>query len=377
MVEITLKIGEEEKHWKVQNPKVDEILKRIPTDKISEYLEMYILIGDTVLNYASIQTSEETIEKYFGGLIKELTDKVKEIAELREKVEEGISEDLPKVIKEKIESEMKIKLVELKSQVDSLKEVKDNIPDTIKAQLNEYIAKLEDAVSNIKTSSGELSQFIGKYRGSKERGEIGEDFVYNFLVDSFKDDSFVDVSEQGNYSDIKVQSPYIVDILTEVKNYKNPVPVDQVQKFWNDLDTHNISVGCFISLGTRIQGGIGDYKIESNSNKLGIFMNVGQFTGQNGMLDGIKLAYFITRKFAQHIKEVERERIEEGVLRQKINAIFKELSYLESRLDELKQVREKLGNIEKTAKECIKSIDDFYGDTLDRIGIIMREKEDN
>ncbi len=37
-------------------------LKRLPDNKILEYIEMHILIGDTVLNYAS---SEKTLQKYF------------------------------------------------------------------------------------------------------------------------------------------------------------------------------------------------------------------------------------------------------------------------------------------------------------------------
>ena len=37
-------------------------LKRLPDNKILKHVEIHILIGDTVLNYAS---SEETLQKYF------------------------------------------------------------------------------------------------------------------------------------------------------------------------------------------------------------------------------------------------------------------------------------------------------------------------
>ena len=76
MVEIALKINGKEKQWKIQNPKVEDILRRIPVNKIPEYVEMYILVGDTVLNYAMIQTSEETLERYFGNVIQGLTEQV-------------------------------------------------------------------------------------------------------------------------------------------------------------------------------------------------------------------------------------------------------------------------------------------------------------
>lgn len=377
MVEIILKINGEEKRWKIQNPKVEDILRRIPANKIPEYVEMYILVGDTVLNYATIQTSEETLERYFGNVIQGLTEQVDEIARLKEKVEKEISENLPGIIKEKIESEIREKLTELRGQIEALKDIKDGLPDTVKAQLGEYIGKLEEAISNVKTSSDVLSEFIGKYRGTKERGEIGEEFVYKILVDNFKEDLFEDVSEQGNYSDIKAYSSDMVDVLIEVKNYKNPVPASQVQKFWEDLESHDINIGCFISLGTRIQGGIGEYKIVSNGNKLGIFMNVGQFIGQNGMEDGIKLAYFITKKFAQYYKQVEMERIEEGALRQKIESIFSEMDNLKLQLEKFRQIGDDLRKIERIVTKSISSIEELYRESINRIEIIMKEKEES
>ena len=374
MVEITIKIEKEERSWYVENPKVVEILKRIPLSKIPEYLEMYILLGDTVLKYASIQTSEEAIEKYFGGLMKGLTEKVEEITELRVKLEKEITENLPAAIKERIEKELKEKLTELKGQIESLKNIKDKLPDTVKAQLGEYIGKLEEAASNVKTGSEALSQFIGKYKGAKDKGKIGEDFVYNTLVDNFKDDSFEDVSEQANYSDIKAQSDEMVDILIEVKNYMNPVPSLEVQKFWKDLEVQDINIGCFISLGTRIQGGIGHYKIEKKGKRLGIFMNVGQFAGPNGMEDGVKLAYSIARKFAQYVKKMEREKAEEGVLRQIIDSVFKEIEYLNEKLEIFKDLKAKLEKIEKITKDTLVSIDVLYREFSNRLEAIMNKR---
>jgi len=272
---------------------------------------------------------------------------------------------------------MKEKIAELEGQIEALKDIKDNLPDTVKAQLGEYIGKLEEAINNVKESSDILSEFIGKYKGTKEKGEIGEEFVYKILVDSFKEDTFEDVSERGNYSDIKASSSDMVDVLIEVKNYKNPVQANQVHKFWRDLESHDIDIGCFISLGTRIQGGIGEYKIVSNSNKLGIFMNVDQFIGQNGMEDGIKLAYFITKKFAQYYKQIEMKRIEEGMLRQKIESILSEMNYLKSQLESLRHISDDLRKIEKIAKDSINSIDELYRESLIRIEKIMNMKEES
>ena len=112
----------------------------------------------------------------------------------------------------------------------------------------------------------------------------------------------------------------------------------------------------------------------TNGNKLGIFMNVGQFIGQNGMEDGVKLAYFIAKKFAQYYRQVERERIEEGALRQKIENIFTEMTHLKSQLEKLKEIRDKIRKIKETAQESVTSIDELYREFKYRIEKIITDK---
>jgi hypothetical protein len=67
---------------------------------------MCILVGDTVLSYASIQTSEKTLEKYFGEIMKNLQSKADSIGELNKKIEDEIVKNLPLIIRDTIESRM-------------------------------------------------------------------------------------------------------------------------------------------------------------------------------------------------------------------------------------------------------------------------------
>jgi hypothetical protein len=354
MIEIIIKINGREIKWIVENLNVKSILEKLPKEKLPEYIEMYILVGDTVLSYASIQTSEETLQKYFGDIVKNLTENANSIAELRNRIDKEISENLPKTIKEKIELEMKEKLVELKGQIEALENINKNFPDTIKAQIGEYIGKLGEIANT-------LSEFAGRYKGAKGKGEIGEIVVYQTLVDNFKDDTFEDVSKQKNYSDIKASPKDGVDILIEIKNYKNNIPGEEVKKFWRDLDAHNINIGCFISLGTRIQG-IGDYNIINEGNKLGIFINAAQFAGRNGMEDGIKLGYFIAQRFAEYYKKKEIEKVGEEELRKKINSVLDKMQYLKSKVGKLNDIRGELEKIENIAREQKKHIDSLYSE---------------
>lgn len=371
MVKIKIDLKGEIKSCEIQNSRVEEILEKIPKGKLCDYFEMYILIGDTVINYASLQTSEETLEKYFGNVMNDLKRRIEEIATLKETVEKEISDNLPTVIKEKIEVEIKDKLTEFKGQVEALKTMKDNLPDKIKAQLGEYVKTLEALIETAGKSSEELTNIVGVYRGAPEKGKIGEDFVYITLTNNFKEDKFDDVSTQKNYADIKATSDDMLDLLIEVKNYQNPVPSDDVDKFWRDLEIHGVKVGCFISLGTHIRK-IGDFRIENNGDKIAIFMNAGQFLGRNGMEDAIKLAYFISKKFGQYLKRIESERAEEGILRQKIEYITVQISNLKNKLRGLEELRGKIGKIEKMAKESITFLDELYRDTINNIDAIMK-----
>jgi hypothetical protein len=71
-----------------------------------------------------VQTSEETLEKYFGTVRIELTQKVQGLEALRVKVDKALLENLPSLIKTQIEGVLKERITELKGAVNSLKDVK-------------------------------------------------------------------------------------------------------------------------------------------------------------------------------------------------------------------------------------------------------------
>ncbi|NVM54649.1 MAG: hypothetical protein HWN66_13170 [Candidatus Helarchaeota archaeon] len=340
-----VKKGEEEKKWHVKNPSVKIIIRKIPFNKIPEKLEAYILMGDTVMNYAAIQTSEETIEKWLGPHLQPITE-------------------LPEVINQK----MNLKLLELKVQIDALTEAKNNIvaqlPDTIKAQLGEQVGKLEECTNSI-------SSFAKKITKSQRMGELGEEFIMTTLVDEFNEISFALVRQVAQSTDIKAKNPDMIDCLIEVKNYTNTVPTTQVDKFWRDLDTQNVKIGCFISLWTRLAN-IGEYKIVTKGDKLGIFMNVSHFSGSSGIDSGIKLAFFITRQFARYLKKLELERMEESILRQRIKDIQTEMDKMEEELEKISNVQRNLTSIQKLAKECSETIEDIFNKLTEKITKIMK-----
>ncbi|NVM28577.1 MAG: hypothetical protein HWN65_07015 [Candidatus Helarchaeota archaeon] len=347
LIEMTVKIGEKEKKWLVENPNVEIILRKIPFDKIPEKLEAYILMGDTVVNYAAIQTSEETIDKYFRPLLETITE-------------------LPTTINQ----QLGLKLVELTAQIEVLKEVKDNLPENVKLQLGEPIGKLEACTTAI-------SEFAGKISGSQKRGELGEDFIMDTLLKEFKEITFDLVNKAARSTDIKAKSPDMIECLVEVKNYTDPVPTKEVNKFWRDLDEQNVKIGCFLSLWTGIRN-IGDCKIVTKGNKLGIFLNASHFSGSSGLNSGVELAFFIARQFARYFKKAEQERLEESILRQKIKGIQTEMEKMEEDLENFSKVEKidkKLKKIKELAEECSSSIEKLLENLKAKITKIMTIEE--
>lgn len=61
-----------EKTLKIQlslkDPQAIEIVKNLPKDKRDEIIEKFIILGNMVISYASISTSEETVESFFEPL---------------------------------------------------------------------------------------------------------------------------------------------------------------------------------------------------------------------------------------------------------------------------------------------------------------------
>lgn len=106
-VEISIKIDGELTEWNVQSQRVIEILRNTSRQRETKYLENCFEIGDAVLRHASVQTSEETLEKYFGSVRNELTQKLQGLEALRVKVDKALLENFPSLIKTQIEGVLK------------------------------------------------------------------------------------------------------------------------------------------------------------------------------------------------------------------------------------------------------------------------------
>ena len=346
MIRFTVERDGERIAWEASE-QVQEILGDIPREKMREQVELYLRIGHTVVRYASIQASEESLQDYF----------------------EEIAEDL----KSEVSREVQERLQKLRDEVQALKQINRRLPETIKGQLGEYAVKLEEMVKRLEDSASSFGEFLQKFRGPKPAGEIGEQFVLEVLQDYFPDDRFEAVgAKKRGEADIRASSEGMVDVLIEVKNRQQTIPTEEVERFRKDLKQRGLEVGCFISLRSPISN-LGNYRIESHGNRLVVFLNASAFAGRNGLADGVRLAYFVARQFARFRKEMAHRLAREEELHQKIARIREALQELSAELKKLEDIRASLHKAADAITETAHSVDEVRRQVMDRIARILNE----
>jgi hypothetical protein len=92
----------------------------------------------------------------------------------------------------------------------------------------------------------ELGEFLGKYKGSSNKGKYGEQQLGSIL------NSLYPTAEVTNTTGTKASGDFIMkrvdkpNVLFENKEYDYNIPKDEIAKFIRDIDTQNMS-GVFIS----------------------------------------------------------------------------------------------------------------------------------
>ena len=97
-----------------------------------------------------------------------------------------------------------------------------------------------------------VAKITGKANKSIHQGQIGENYVLNILKDAYPQ-AIIDLSvSDAHQADIHMNILDNPKIFIEVKNYTNTVPSKEVEKFKNDLERNNITLGLFLSFGEKI-----------------------------------------------------------------------------------------------------------------------------
>ena len=103
--------------------------------------------------------------------------------------------------------------------------------------------------------SNNLVQNITENKVSQNKGQVGENIVYEILLEKFKDYLIESTSKIPHSGDIQVTLPKSnVKIIVEVKNYNKTVDQGEIDKLKFDMKFNNINYGILVSLNSGIVG---------------------------------------------------------------------------------------------------------------------------
>jgi len=287
----------------LKDPRAIDVVKKLPEDKRDEIIENYILLGDTVVSYASIVTSEASLQKFFEPSLNDLC--------LLSKNFETILEDL-----------------------------KGRIPETLQASLSGIAQQLTGVAQSLEQSHANYTEMLSKIfptLAKTKRGTISSEMVLRELQESFREDKFEDVSSKARFTDIMAVPSFATEpILIENKDYTDPVGSDEVEKFWRDMEVRNATIGCFFSLRSSIRTVTSDFAIVPKGSRLGIFV-VNEEFNHRGHIFG----YIVARKILEMQKRVPSVKEEKYELIAKI---------LNNRLRDIRETAQDLEAVENAIK---------------------------
>jgi len=97
----------------------------------------------------------------------------------------------------------------------------------------------------------ELSEFLGKYKGSSNKGKFGENQLGSTLNSMFPNAEVMNTSGQKASGDFIMKRIDRPSILFENKEYDYNIPKDEIAKFIRDVDSQDVN-GIFISQNSGI-----------------------------------------------------------------------------------------------------------------------------
>ena len=146
-------------------------------------------------------------------------------------------------------------------QQQMLHKTKTDILSTVSLTSNLTNSRLQNIESkfdslNIDSKLNNMNDIMQKLFGisnnSYKRGDISEEIIYQLFNSKFKNYSYEKKGHVPHSGDGELTSPNGMKLLVEIKNYSQPVPKKEVEKFLYDMNFTGNQFGIFISLQSNI-----------------------------------------------------------------------------------------------------------------------------
>jgi hypothetical protein len=124
------------------------------------------------------------------------------------------------------------------------------IEDIFENGYNAYIKTLMNGVTGI----GGGINTITEQKVSSVKGQIGENMVYDILVEKFPDYTIENTTKVAHSGDIQIVLPNYNKVIIEVKNYNKTIDTVELDKLKYDMKFNKCNYAIFISLNSGIVG---------------------------------------------------------------------------------------------------------------------------
>jgi hypothetical protein len=117
--------------------------------------------------------------------------------------------------------------------------------------LNKHYANTDTSISELNTT---LHKLIGISSNSTKKGGFAEGILEHTFKNRYGDIRFEQTASTAHSADAWLHLPNEEIIMLESKNYTNTVAKKELDKFENDMITHNVRWGIMISFNSAISG---------------------------------------------------------------------------------------------------------------------------
>jgi hypothetical protein len=101
---------------------------------------------------------------------------------------------------------------------------------------------------------GGIGNSVTEQKVSSIKGQIGENIVYDILIDKFPDYTIENTTKIPHSGDIQIVLPNHSKVIIEVKNYNKTIDTQELEKLKFDMKFNKCNYAIFISLNSGIVG---------------------------------------------------------------------------------------------------------------------------
>ena len=270
-----IKLNNELSDFKLKFNKINDDYTSLRSDLEQQFIESFSSKESNYLHKIKFLESE---------VIKLKNDNTLEISSLIEKGKLLTKDEYDKILHLHLKNndDLKFYYDNLISELSSKNNILDNTINTLQSNnydLNNKLIELykntqnnhlDNINGNINSLNIKFSNYFDKiFKGNTEKGNYGEDFIHNFLIDKFSNSSIIDTHKESAKGDILFSFDNI-KLLIESKNV-HTIKKDDTDKFFRDIQLQAskniINSALLISLNdTNLINGIRNFHFEIKFN---------------------------------------------------------------------------------------------------------------